>query len=332
MIVTAPPSARPSRDRALLLAAVAFTVVAWASAFVAIRGIGSDLGPGALTLGRLSVGLVLLGGAVLRVGWIRPTRREWLLVAGCGVAWFAVYNVALNAAERHLDAGTTAMLINIAPILVAILAGALLGEGIPRWLVFGAVVSLGGVVVIAVGASGAGPIDAAGVLLCLVAATSYAFAVVMQKIALRRLPALQVTWIACAVGFAVCLPFAGQLFGDLAAAPPSSIAAMVYLGAVPTALAFTTWAYALARTDAGRLGVTTYLVPPATIVIALLVLDEAPRPLQLVGGAVCLAGVALSRIRSRAPRSARAEAGSARPSPSALPSRRTVAHRSPRSR
>ena len=74
---------------------------------------------------------------------------------------------------------------------------------------------------------------------------------------------------------------------------------MVYLGVVPTALAFSTWAYALRRMDAGPLGVTTYLVPPLVILLGWLFLDEVPPALAVVGGAVCLAGVALSR-RGRA--------------------------------
>ena len=46
-----------------------------------------------------------------------PNRREWLLGL-TGVAWFAAYNVALNAAEQRVDAGTTAMLVNVGPILI----------------------------------------------------------------------------------------------------------------------------------------------------------------------------------------------------------------------
>jgi drug/metabolite transporter (DMT)-like permease len=72
---------------------------------------------------------------------------------------------------------------------------------------------------------------------------------------------------------------------------------MVYLGLVPTALAFSTWAYALARMDAGRLGVTTYSVPPITIVMAAILLGEAPPALALAGGVLALAGVALTRRR-----------------------------------
>jgi drug/metabolite transporter (DMT)-like permease len=51
--------------------------------------------------------------------------------------------------------------------------------------------------------------------------------------------------------------------------------------------------------DAGKLGVTTYVVPPLVIVLGWLVLDEVPPFLALVGGAICLAGVGLSRRRAR---------------------------------
>ncbi len=82
------------------------------------------------------------------------------------MSWFAIYNVAVNTAERVLDAGTTAMLIQIGPILVAILAGTFLREGLPRWLLIGALVSLGGVVVIAMAPARTGPLDAGGARRC----------------------------------------------------------------------------------------------------------------------------------------------------------------------
>ena len=69
----------------------------------------------------------------------------------------------------------------------------------------------------------------------------------------------------------------------------------MYLGALPTALGFTTWAYSLARTSAGRLGVTTYLVPPISIVLGWAILGESPPALAFAGGSLCLVGVAISR-------------------------------------
>jgi drug/metabolite transporter (DMT)-like permease len=296
--VNLPTTASPG---ARTILAVVVTVLAWASAFVAIRGVGEDLSPGALALGRLLIGTLVLGLLLLGRGWVRPTPREWGLLSVCGVGWFGVYNLSLNAAEQHLDAGTTAMLVNIGPILIALFAGLLLGEGFPRWLVVGIAIAFAGVLLIGIATRNADT-DLLGVVLCVVAAITYAAGVVAQKPLLRRLPGLQVTFTACAMGAVCCLPWAGALVDDLSAAPAGSIAGMVYLGAVPTALAFSTWAYALRRMDAGKLGVTTYLVPPLVILLGWLLLDEVPPGLALVGGAVCLVGVAVSRRRARVSR------------------------------
>jgi drug/metabolite transporter (DMT)-like permease len=292
----------------LVLLAVSVTVLAWASAFIGIRSVGEHLSPGALALGRLAVGTVVLGLLLARRGWVRPTAGEWRLLVVCGVGWFGVYNVALNAAEQHLDAGTTAMLVNIGPLLIAVFAGLLLGEGFPRWLVIGLAIAFCGVLLIGLATRSAGA-DLLGVVLCLVAALTYAVGVVSQKPLLRRLPALQVTATACAIGAVCCLPWAGALVTDLGTAPVSSVLGMVYLGAVPTALAFSTWAYALGRMDAGRLAVTTYLVPPIVVLLGWVLLDEVPAALAIVGGAVCLVGVAVSRRRVRPPVPVAAEAG-----------------------
>ncbi|MGV8884257.1 MAG: DMT family transporter [Microbacteriaceae bacterium] len=285
-----------------VLVAIVITLLAWASAFVVIRGTAVDIGGGGLALARLVVGTILLGLVLIGRRWVRMTRREWLLVLGFGVLWFGGYNVALNIAEHTLDAGTTAMIINIGPILLALGAGIFLREGLPKWVVIGAGVAMVGVVLIGIG-SGAQVDDGAafnvGILWCLLAAFLYAAGVLLQKPALRRLPASQVTWLGCAIGMVACLPFSGQLLADLQTAPPTAIAGAIYLGAVPTALAFSTWAYALSRMPASQLGISTYLVPPIAIVIALLAFGDIPAPIAIVGGVICLTGVAITRRKSR---------------------------------
>jgi drug/metabolite transporter (DMT)-like permease len=84
---------------------------------------------------------------------------------------------------------------------------------------------------------------------------------------------------------------------------------MVYLGVFPTALAFTTWAYALARTTASRMGATTYAVPALVVAMSWAFLGEVPGAVTLVGGALCLAGVAVSRSRPARATEAGAGAG-----------------------
>ena len=112
-----------------------------------------ELSPGALALGRLLVGSATLGMLVLVRRAPLPGRRELGGIVVCGVLWFGVYNVALNAAERRVDAGTAAMLVNVGPILIAILAGVILHEGFPPRLLAGCLVSFAGAVVIGVATS-----------------------------------------------------------------------------------------------------------------------------------------------------------------------------------
>jgi drug/metabolite transporter (DMT)-like permease len=285
-----------SRWRTLL--AITTTILAWSSAFVVIRYAAHDIHPGALALGRLLVASLALSAMMIGRKLIRLSRQEWALTVVVGVAWFAGYSIALNAGEQHVDAGTASMLIQLSPILIGVLAGIVLGEGFPRMLVIGGLVGFAGTLIIGI-ATSTGKADLIGVLLVLLSATLYSIALVAQKVVLRRIPALQVTWLACLIGAVACLPFAGQLATDIAAAPTLQIIGVIYLGLVPTALAFSTWAYALKHSTAGKLGVTTFVVPPITILLGWLFLDEVPPPLAIVGGALSLVGVA---IATRPPR------------------------------
>ncbi|MBG0830318.1 DMT family transporter [Planomonospora sp. ID67723] len=287
-------SVRARVDRRAL-AAAGVTVVLWASAFVSIRGAAPYFSPGPLALGRLLAGSAVLGTILLarREGW--PPRAAWPGIAGAGVLWFGLYMVVLNWGEQEVDAGTAAMVVNVGPVLIALLGGWLLKEGFPRNLMAGMAVSFAGAVVVGVSMSGGGRSSILGVLLCLLAAVSYAGGVVCQKPALRHASALQVTTFGCLVGTAACLPFAGGLIEQVAAAPPAALLNVVYLGVFPTALAFTTWAYALARTTAGKMGATTYVVPALVVLMSWAVLGEVPGWLTFAGGLLCLAGVAVSR-------------------------------------
>jgi drug/metabolite transporter (DMT)-like permease len=260
--------------------AAGVTVVLWASAFVGIRAAGEELGPGPLTLARVGVAALVLGVFVAVRGDTPPPRRDVARLVFCGVLWLGAYNVLLNAAEQRIDAGTAAMLISVGPVILAALAGVLLGEGYPRSLVIGCGIALCGAVVTA---------------LCLAAAAAYAGGVIAQKPLLERTSPLQITFLACAAGAAACLPFAPALVREAGDASAGALLWTLYLGVVPTAIGFTTWAFALKRTSAGRLGATTYAVPPIAILLGWIVLGEAPPALALAGGLLCLAGVAVAR-------------------------------------
>lgn len=276
--------------------ACATTLVLWASAFVGIRHLGESVPPGALSLGRLLVmGLVLGALLAARRGVRLPTRQEWPLVALGGAAWFGVYNLTLNEAERRIDAATAALLVQVGPILVALLATVLLGERLHRWLLIGLAVGFAGVVLIGRASSTSEHGDLSGVLLGLVPALTFAVGVITQKKALASMNAMLLTFWFCVAGIVVCLPWSGELVHVVASASADTVGWILYLGLFPSALAFVTWAYALSRANAGGFALTTFLVPFLTALMAWGFLDEVPPGLAFVGGAMCIAGVLLTR-------------------------------------
>ncbi len=278
-----------------VMAAAALTVAVWSSAFIAIRYERHAFGPGEIALGRLLVGAVALGALMVVRREPLPPRRTLGRIVICGVLWFGVYNVALNAAERHVDAGIAALLVNVGPIFIAILAGAVLKEGFPRLLLVGCVVAFAGAALIGVAGAkhhvGAGW----GIALCIIAALSYAVGVIAQKPVLAHASALSVTWLACTVGAVSCLPYTPGLIHALGHVTAGQTLWIVYLGIFPTTVGFLAWGYALSHTTAGRMGSLTYLVPPLALLLGWPLLSETPPLLAIPGGVLCIAGVALAR-------------------------------------
>ena len=288
--------------RWLPLAAVATTLVLWASAFVGIRHLGESVPPGALSLSRLLVMvlalLVLMKGRLPRL----PATKEWPLVIAGGASWFGVYNLTLNESERRIDAGTAALIVQVGPILVALLATFFLGERLTRWLLIGMGVGFAGVVIIAQASSQGGNGDLVGVLLAVVAALTFAIGVLTQKRLLSGMGVLDMTFWYAIVGAVVCLPWAGQTVSVLSDASADTLWWILYLGVFPSAIAFSTWTFALSHADAGTFAQSTFLVPFITTLMAWMLLDEVPPVLAFLGGGLCIAGVLIARRTPKATR------------------------------
>ena len=278
-----------------VLAAIIGTLFAWSSAFVVIRSVGEAFPPAELAFLRMAVAVPLLGLLMIGKAWVWPTLREWALISVFGIGWFTMYIVALNTAEQTIDAGTASFIVNIGPLLIAIGASLFLGETLPRNLLAGALVALSGVGLIAWATSTSDHFDVSGVLWALVSTVTYAIGVLSQKPALKRISSAQVTFLGATISLIPLLFWAPSAVAHAAVATPAALFGIVWLGAIPTALGYALWGYALTRMPAGRLGVSTYLVPPLVVVESFLILGEAAQPLAIVGGVIALTGVWWSR-------------------------------------
>jgi drug/metabolite transporter (DMT)-like permease len=299
----------PSSRRAV--AALAVTVVLWASAFPAIRVAVAGYGPLGLSLLRLVIASVALLAVTPFARVRRPVARDLPLILLAGFFGMTAYQLLLNTGERTVNAPTASLLVATTPIYSTLIAARVLGERVRarRWL--GIAIGFAGSAEIAL-AHGPGLEVSGGVLVVLGAAVAQAIYHVTQKPLLARYSGQEVATYAMWAGTALALPLAWPAVhavagesGGAAGGAGAALAAL-FLGLGPSALGFVTWAYAGARLDVGHATASLYLVPVVTIAISFLWLGELPRPLALVGGAIAVGGVALAspgrRYAERAPR------------------------------
>ena len=195
-----------------------------------------------------------------------------------------------------MSAGAASFIINVSPILTAIFAMTFLGERFPRLAWAGTFLSFAGIGVIALG-EGEGLDFDTGALLILGAAFCTAVNTIAQKPLFARHKPLTVSAWNMVVGALVLLPFLPSRHRAGGRASAEGFWAAVYLGIVPSLIAYATWAVALSRLPASRASNFLYCVPPVATLMGFLWLGEVPGLLGIVGGVLALAGVAIVNLR-----------------------------------
>ncbi|GHG37096.1 MULTISPECIES: DMT family transporter [Amycolatopsis] len=271
-------------------AALAVTVVLWASAFPAIK-VGLDgYGVAGLSFARLAVASAVLLLAAPVLGVRRPRRADLATIAGCGLTGMSAYQLLLNWGEVHVPAGTASLLVSVAPVFSALLAAAFLGERLTAAKLLGSAVALGGSALIATG-GGLGYSGAAWVVLA--AAAVQAVYHLGSKPLLRHYTGLEVACYAMWAGTLFLTPLAPQAVHAFATAPPQATVSVVFLGVFPSAAGFVAWGYAVARHSLTVATAALYLVPAVALAVAFGWLGERPTWVDLAGGALSVAGVVL---------------------------------------
>lgn len=272
--------------------ALAVTIIAWASAFPAIRAGLASFGP--LELGAIRFAIAALPAALflLITRPALPSLGElWRFVVG-GLFFVALYTALLNIGERTVSAGAASFIINVNPIITAALALMLLGERFGRRAWLGTLISFLGIGLIALGEGRGLHVDA-GALFILGAAVCNSVTTVAQKPLFARHRALTVSAWNMILGALFLSPWLMSGVAAIPAASPAALTAAVYLGLMPSLIAYGTWAVALSRLPAGRASNFMYCVPPVATAMGFLWLGEVPTLAGIVGGVMALAGVVI---------------------------------------
>ena len=265
----------------ILAAAVLFGTTGTAQA---LSHVHAPLGVGAA---RIAVGGTLLAAAAAGTGGFTGLRHHLgaVLAAGGGVA---VYQTAFFAAlaATGVTIGTV-VAIGAAPVLTGALEWAVVRRrpGL-RWVAATVPAALG-VAVLGLGAGGS-TVAPAGVALALLASFGYAVYAVLGKRLLdagaRPMGVMGATF---GVGAVLLAPVAATA-GRAALAEPRGLLLVVYLGLVPTALAYVLFARALRELPASETATFGLAEPLTAAVLAFAVLGERPGVVPLLGAGLIL--------------------------------------------
>lgn len=282
------------------LAAALCVVLIWGTNFVAMKLALHDLTP-------LQLGAARYVFAVLPlVLFIKPPKLHWKWVVLYGLAQgVGQFGLLFIALQVGMTAALASVLLQTQVFCTALFSFLLLGERPSRALQGGLVLAALGLACFAMNylppqAAGKNTTTALGFLLCLGAAAMWAASNIVVRRAQRSTPQFEVVpfmvWsslIPIAPFIALSLAFdAPASRWHWLSAPPSTWAALAYLGWMATILAYALWTSLLKRHAVNRVAPFSLGVPLVGVATGMLALGDVISPWQWAGTALVVAALA----------------------------------------
>lgn len=273
------------------LAGIIVTVFMWAAAYPAIGLALAGFTPFGLAAIRYLVAASALAALALAAPPGLPLRQDLWRIFSAGALGITAYNLLINFSQTMVSAGTAGLLVNINPVIAALLGYFFLGDRLRLIGWIGIAISFAGAATIAVSRFEGALTFNWGAGLVLLAAFCLAAMFIVQKPLLARYRPLSLAmWIVWS-GSLLLLPFLPSGLASIPDASASAVGAAIFLGIGPGALGYVAWSYALAHYPVSRASSYLYLVAPLVLLLAYLSLGEIPTLVTIAGGLLTLAGV-----------------------------------------
>jgi drug/metabolite transporter (DMT)-like permease len=274
----------------------------WGGMYVVSKVVLEVIPPFVLLSLRLILGAFVLALVQARVGRLKASRSQVRSIVLIGALGFGI-SVGLQFVGTSLSTAANASLVTAAsPVFLLLFGGWILHERItPRRLAALALASLGVLAVIDPRSARFEPALFQGNLALLGAAVTWGMYSVLVKRASETVGVLEVSLLAFLGGLLVSVPLGAREVSSIGLGPigPGTVAGILYLGIVSTALAMYLWNKSLAILEAGVVSLLFFAQPVVGAGLGAWLLGEPLRAGFWIGAAFIGAGLVLSTIPDR---------------------------------
>jgi drug/metabolite transporter (DMT)-like permease len=275
-----------------------FAVIVWGASFIATKIAVGQISPIAVVWIRFAIGIPILFVAVfMRKQFAFPKGNEWLYFALLGFLGISFHQWLQSNGLQTAQATTTAWIVATSPAFIAVLGWLILKEKLNALQSFGIVLAMIGVLVVVsrgdFASLAVGNFGTVGDFLILISAVNWAVFSILSRRGLKEHPSTRLTFWVMTIGWLITTgAFLVQgKAAELTQLNTQGWLAILFLGIFTTGLAYIAWFDALAQLPAAQTGAFLFIEPPASMVVAAIVLNEAITLPAILGGAVILFGI-----------------------------------------
>lgn len=292
--------------RLRLALGVSLLAVLWGIAFVGIKEVLAEISPSTLTILRFAVADACLLALMAATPRARPVfaRNDLWRLGVLALTGVPGYHLALNWGEARTSASVAALIVAVAPVMVALASAVVLRERITAARIVGIAAAFGGVILLAFGrpAEPGSETQLAGFFVALIAPTSWMVYTIVAKPLLARSEPMRVTATTLLAGSLFLTPFlSSATITEARALSASGWTWVILLGAGSSVCGYLLFVWALQHLSATRVSVMLYAVPIIGVLAAWAIRDEPLGWIVAASAGLVIGGVALVQRASDVP-------------------------------
>lgn len=280
--------------RAVLYLCLVTVFAIWGSLYVASKYVLGVVPPLTVSCLRYVVASAALLPMLMRGPRLHVEGKDRLHFLFIGAFGYFLSMGAQMLGTQYAGASMASLINSTNPVAIMLVAAMVLKEGLTLRKVACIALAMVGTYTILGGVRDSGHI--LGILLSAFSVLTWAFVSVDLRRMTQKYDPIKVTAFSILIGMACTLPFA---FLELRRAPHihltlGSLAVLVYMGLVCTALAHILWNKCLSRLEASTCSLFYPIMPMVSAGLGVLLLGEALHRSFFIGGAIIVAGVVIS--------------------------------------